>query len=131
MFITHDLGVVANVAERVAVLYAGQIVELGSVEEGEDITCTGYYTDHRVYGEQFRCVTCERTLPTKHANMIKYLAGSFEEIKLRTAKNIVNRYGDDTFDMIENDFEKLTEFGGLSIKQRSLLHSSQVLRSLR
>ena len=33
VFITHDLGVVANVAERVAVLYAGQIIELGTVEE--------------------------------------------------------------------------------------------------
>lgn len=33
VFITHDLGVVANIADRVAVLYAGQIIELGTVEE--------------------------------------------------------------------------------------------------
>ena len=33
VFITHDLGVVANVADRVAVLYAGQIIELGKVDE--------------------------------------------------------------------------------------------------
>ncbi|MGN1399690.1 MAG: oligopeptide/dipeptide ABC transporter ATP-binding protein [Erysipelotrichaceae bacterium] len=33
VFITHDLGVVANVADRVAVLYAGQIIELGTSED--------------------------------------------------------------------------------------------------
>ena len=33
MFITHDLGVVANIADRVAVLYAGQIIEFANVEE--------------------------------------------------------------------------------------------------
>lgn len=33
VYITHDLGVVANVADRVSVMYAGQIIEYGLVRE--------------------------------------------------------------------------------------------------
>ena len=33
MLVTHDMGVVANTADRVAVMYAGRLAEVGPVSD--------------------------------------------------------------------------------------------------
>lgn len=42
IMITHDLGVLAEICDRVAIMYAGQIVEIGSLEDIYDRTMHPY-----------------------------------------------------------------------------------------
>ena len=42
LLITHDLGVVAKMCDRVAIMYAGEIVELGTAEQIFDKTAHPY-----------------------------------------------------------------------------------------
>ena len=42
ILITHDLGIVAEVCDKVAIMYAGEIVEFGSLEQIYGNTCHPY-----------------------------------------------------------------------------------------
>ena len=59
LWITHDLGVVAELAERVAVMYAGELVEVGPVDEVFERTAHHYTLGllesarYRPHGERF------------------------------------------------------------------------------
>jgi peptide/nickel transport system ATP-binding protein len=65
MLITHDLGVVARIADRVAVMYAGQVVETGTVKEIFD-TPLHPYTQGLL-----RCIPVPgRTKPGEHLGSI-------------------------------------------------------------
>ncbi|MBP3273279.1 MAG: ATP-dependent RecD-like DNA helicase [Ruminococcus sp.] len=89
--------------------------DLGNVEEGEELVCTGYYTVNQKYGDQFQCELCERRLPTSAAAIQKYLAsGAIKGIGPVTARSLVKRFGDDTLNVLENQPERLCEIDGIS-----------------
>lgn len=92
--------------------------EMGNVEEGEELVCTGEFTLHKKFGEQFKCTLCERSLPQTAASIQRYLSsGVISGIGAVIAKRIVSRFGDDSLKVIENEPEKLTEVEGITSKK--------------
>ena len=92
--------------------------EMGDVEEGEDLVCTGEFTVHKRFGDQFKVSVFERSLPTTSAAIQRYLAsGAITGIGPVLAKRIVSKFGIDTLSVIENEPEKLCEIKDITIKK--------------
>ncbi|MCL2215602.1 MAG: ATP-dependent RecD-like DNA helicase [Defluviitaleaceae bacterium] len=108
--------------------------------EEEATTCTGYLSDPRAgetlrvegawvqnprYGRQLSVTKTERIVPSTLAGIEKYLAsGVIKGIGAKTAKLIVARFGEDTFDVLENHPEKLSRVKGISLKRAMQLSES-------
>lgn len=85
------------------------------VEEGEELSLTGYYQTHTNYGIQFKAQMFERRLPATANAICKYLAsGVVKGIGAVTARRIVDRFGDETLRVIEETPEKLSEVSGIT-----------------
>ncbi len=98
--------------------------DIGNVEEGEELVCTGRFVTHQKFGEQFRCEMCERSLPTSPSAIRRYLAsGVIGGIGAVLAKRIVDAFGEDTLSVIENDPEKLTVIEGITKKKAQKISS--------
>ncbi len=92
--------------------------ELGDVEEGEELDLTGEFTTHAKYGEQFKVVMFDRTLPQTTEAIQKYLSsGAIAGIGPVIARRLVKEFGDATLDVIENEPEKLTVIEGITKKK--------------
>lgn len=107
--------------------------DLGDVEEGEGLILEGQYINHKKFGTQFRADYCERKLPDTVVNIEKYLAsGAIKGIGPGLAKKIVNVFGAQTLEIMENNPHRLSEIKGISAaKCEDIAAETRKLFSLR
>lgn len=109
-------------AGRNEVTVVGTLPELSP---GEQAVFTGEWTEHRSYGRQFRCVSCEIQTPTTLLGIERYLgSGLIRGIGPATATLIVRHFGEDTLTVLSEHPERLTEIPGIGPKRMALITES-------
>ncbi len=87
------------------------------VGAGDSISVVGKWVHNPRYGRQFSVQKYEKKLPADTESMLRYLSSrTIKGIGPKTAQRIVDRFGEDTFDVIENHPQWLTEIKGISLK---------------
>ena len=88
---------------------------VGQVHIGESVVAHGSFESHPTYGEQFRAVACETSVPQAVQDILAYLsAGALPYIGPATAKKLVARFGEKTLDVIAQEPRRLTDIKGIS-----------------
>ena len=85
------------------------------IDEGEYLCLKGRYIEHAVYGEQLKVESYEIKEPSDVVSMEKYLgSGAIKGVGTALAARIVRKFKKDTFRVIEEEPERLTEIKGIS-----------------
>ncbi len=87
--------------------------ELFDISEGDMLQVEGKLTYHKRFGEQFKVEQYRVLLPDDSQGIKKYLIDRIEGIGKKTAEKIVDHFGVHTFDILDNNIERLTEIKGL------------------
>ena len=88
------------------------------IAEGECLEIQGEFTTHSLYGEQLRVETYEVKVPEDTIAIERYLgSGAIKGLGAVMAARIVKRFKKDTFRIIEEEPERLTEIKGISEKK--------------
>jgi exodeoxyribonuclease V alpha subunit len=99
----------------------GMVTAVGcmpGVNPGESVILTGSWATHQSYGQQFKAEFAERRMPTGRAAIYSYLAsGAIKNVGPAKARDIVEKFGDKTLEVIENEPEKLSQVRGITAKR--------------
>lgn len=92
----------------------------------------GEWVEHPKFGRQFSCGYWEKAKPVNTEDIVSYLsAKTVKGIGKVTAKRIVDAFGVDTWDILDNNIERLLEIKGISPKKLERIKSSWQENSIR
>lgn len=100
---------------------------------GESIEVEGKWINHKIYGSQFEVQSFMPVTPSSLEGIYVYLSsGMIHGIGEKMAKRIVDKFGVDTLEIIQNTPERLTEVEGIGMKKvKQIQESYEENRELR
>ncbi len=88
------------------------------ISAGETVKALGKWQLHATFGRQFKIEYYEKQLPANETAILKYLSSrAIKGIGPASAAKIIERFGEDTFDVMENHPDWLAEIPGISKKK--------------
>lgn len=94
--------------------YITAVGETDGLEVGDEIELEGDMTTHKVYGEQFKFNTYKKLLPKTDSALMQYIADNVKGVGKKTAKNIIDVFGEDTINIIRFKPIELLNIKGLN-----------------
>ncbi len=85
------------------------------INEGDSLKIIGKYIEHKEYGRQFKIETFEKLMPLTLASLERYLGnGNIRGVGEALAKRIIDKFGEETIDIIRNEPKKLALIKGIT-----------------
>ena len=91
--------------------------------EGDTVVMRGRWED-RGYGLQFNFRECQSVRPKGVNGVKRYLAQNFKWIGPAIAEEIIRRFGEGFFDIVESDHQRLTEIRGITPQRADEIHAA-------
>ena len=94
--------------------YITCVGDTDEVDVDDELEFEGEMVNHKVYGEQFKFSSYKKILPRTSSALISYIADNISGVGKKTARNIVNEFGEDTVNIIRFNPDKLYDVKGLN-----------------
>ena len=94
--------------------YITCVGETEEIEVDDELEFEGEVITHKVYGEQFKFTSYKKVLPKTTSALISYIADNIVGVGKKTARNITDKFGEETVNVIRFCPDKLYEVKGLN-----------------